>query len=220
MRHYAMLIALLVFAGLTSACGDYANTVKKDVGLPSSNGPNPQNLPDPNSVPKPSTPNGYAVSPSPVVIQEILVDAMGANAGNQYVELFNASAFDTDIGGWVLTDGGNSHTFPYGFRVGPGECVLVHIGAAGTDTSSDQFAPSFNTLQTQGSLALMRSGVDLVDFVQWGGTPNNFENTADQMAEWPAGDYVALPQPGESIHYDGTANDSTAWHTGVVTPGQ
>jgi hypothetical protein len=219
MRHYAMLIALLVFAGLTSACGSYANTVEGDVSVPSSNGPNPQNLPDPNAVPKPTTPNGYAVSPSPVTIEEVLVDPMGPNAGNQYIELFNASAFDADIGGWVLSDGNSSHTFAYGFTVAAGERVVVHVGATGTDTSADQFSPSFNTLGTQGSLALMRSGVDLVDYVQWGGSPNNFENTADQMAEWTQGDFITLPSEGQSINYDGTANDSSAWHAGNVTPG-
>lgn len=219
MRQYAMLIALLVIAGMTSACSNYANTLNEDVDEPQATGPNPQGLPDPGGVPKPTTPNGYAVSPSPVTIEEVLVDPMGPDAGNQYIELFNASIFDADIGGWVLSDGYSSHTFPYGFRVNAGDRVLVHIGAAGADSPTNQFSPSFNTLSTQGSLALIRSGVDLVDYVQWGGSPNSFENTADQVAEWPIGDFLTLPQEGQSFHYDGTANDSSAWHAGNVTPG-
>src|SRR5690606_12820011 len=101
MRHSALLFALVSIAALTTACGDYANTVSGDVSVPQASGPNPANLPNANHAPKPSTPDGYAVSPSPVTIEEVLVDAGGSVAGGQYVELFNASIYETDIGGWT-----------------------------------------------------------------------------------------------------------------------
>lgn len=220
MRHFALLLALFALVTLTAACGDYANTVRKDVSVPQSNGPNPQNLPNPNTVPKPNTPQGYAVSPSPVTIEEVLVDPIGPRAGNQYVELFNASLYEADIGGWILTDGIHSHTFGYGFRVAPGARVLVHVGTAGIDTQADQFAPSFSVLQDAGSLALLRNGTELVDFVQWGADGQLFEVSAEQVGEWLSGDFVNLPTQGQSFHYDGTANDSSAWHHGNVSPGQ
>lgn len=220
MRHIALLFALFSLVMLTSACGDYANTVSGDVGVPSSNGPNPQNLPNANHVPKPTTPDGYVVSPSPVTIEEVLANPDGEIDGNQYVELFNASQYETDIGGWTLSDGMSTHTFPYGFRVAPGERVLVHVGVPGTSTELDQYAPGFAALDpAQGSLALLRGGIDLVDFVQWGAAGNHFEQAADQAGEWPIGDFVVPGSEGQSLNYSGTANDSSAWFADVVTPG-
>lgn len=220
MRRVALLFALAGLMAVLSACGDYANTTKGTVSLPNSNGPNPQNLPNPNTVPKPLTPQGYAVSLSPVTIEEVLIDPAGANTGMQYVELFNASAFEADIGGWVLTDGTSAFTFAYGFRVASGGRVLVHVGAAGSPDSANQFAPSFGELDvTAGSLALLRAGSDLVDYVQWGAAGNAFEGAAVLVGEWVGGDYVLRAQEGRSIHYNGTASDSTAWFEDTISPG-
>ena len=220
MRYFAMLLSLVAIATLTSACGDYANTVSSDISVPQANGPNPQNLPNANTVPKPTPPGGYTVSPTPVVIQEVLVDPTGANAGNQFVELFNSSNYTVDVGGWMLTDGNSSHTFGYGFNIAPGDCVVIHLGASGTDSSTDQFSPSFAELQSTGSMALLRSGVDLVDFVEWGAGQQNYEGSADQIGEWTAGDFLQTAAEGLSYNYDGTANNSTAWTPKNSTPGQ
>ncbi|MCA8936541.1 MAG: lamin tail domain-containing protein [Planctomycetes bacterium] len=220
MRYFAMLLSLVAIATLTSACGDYANTVSSDVSVPQSNGPTPQNLPNANTVPKPTPPGGYTVSPTPVVIQEVLVDPTGANAGNQFVELFNSSNFAVDVGGWMITDGLSSHTFAYGSNIAPGERVVIHLGAGGIDTNTDQYSPSFGELQAAGSMVLLRSGIDLVDFVEWGNANQNFESSADQIGEWTAGDFLAVAAEGLSYNYDGSANDSTAWTAANSTPGQ
>ncbi|MCZ7605652.1 MAG: lamin tail domain-containing protein [Planctomycetota bacterium] len=219
MRYFAML-SLLAAALFGSACSGYANTVDGDVYVPQSNGPNPQNLPNANTVPKPTPPGGYTVSPTPVVIQEVLVDPVGPNAGQQFVELFNSSNSPVDIGGWVVTDGFNSHTFAYGFQLNPGACVTLRLGVAGTDSTTEQFVPSFGELQAVGSMVLLRHGTELVDFVEWGASNQNFEGTADQLGEWTAGDFVPLPAEGLSFHYDGQANNSTAWLEANATPGQ
>lgn len=221
MRRVALLIALGGLVALLSACGDYANTTKGTVTIPSSNGPNPGNLPNPNTVPKPLTPHGYAVSLSPVTIEEVLVDPMGPNAGMQYVELFNASLYEADLGGWVLTNGQDSFTFAYGFKVASKARVLVHIGTAGTPDSGNQFAPSFGELDpAQGSLALLRAGSDVVDFVQWGNSGQPLEGAAVLVGEWLGGDYVLRAAEGRSIHYTGTASNSTAWFEDAISPGQ
>lgn len=215
-----LAVCALMAVGITG-CGGYANSVEGDIEIPQTSGPNPNGLPNANHTPKPTTPNGYAVSRSPVTIEEVLTDPNGPNTGAQYVELFNASQYDVDIGGWVLSDGNGTHTFPYGFTVPAGDRVLVHIGQVGADSMTNQFAASFPTLDaTRGSLALLRSGTDVVDFVQWGGSPNAFESAADLNQEWHVGDFVALPLEGRSLNYDGTASDSTAWHERGLTPGQ
>ena len=215
MRHFAALLSLLAFAALTGACGDYANSVSGDVSVPQANGPNP-NMPNANHVPKPAPPAGYSITLSPVVIQEVLVDV----SGTQFVELYNATSQPADIGGWMLSDGFSSHTFAYGFTVQGNERVVVHLGVSGVDNTTDVYAPSFGQLVDDGSLVLLQGGVDLVDFVQWGAASQNFEATADQVAEWTAGDYVTTPASGLSFNYDGTANNSGAWHHGNPNPGQ
>lgn len=220
MRRVALLFALGGLVALLSACGDYANTATGTVTMPNSCGPNPQNLPNPNTVPKPVTPQGYAVSLSPVTIEEVLVDPAGANTGAQYIELFNASQFQADIGGWVLTNGNDTYTFPYGFRVDPSARVLVHVGAAGSNDAANQFAPSFSELDVNaGSLALLRAGSDVVDFVQWGASGNAYEGAAVLVGEWVNGDYVLRAQEGRSIHYNGTSSSSAAWSEGATSPG-
>lgn len=224
MRRVALFLCLGSMLALMAGCGDmlggYANTVQGDVAIPSANGPNPNNLPDPNAVPKPRTPQGYAVSLSPVTIEEILIDPTGADAGNQYVELYNSSQFDADLGGWVLSNGTDTFTFGYGFKVPSSGRVLVRVAASGNDTLTEQFAPSFRVLnRAAGSLALMRTGNELVDFVQWGTAGNPFEFAAAVVGEWAAGDFVATAAEGASIQYNGSASNSSAWHEGACSPG-
>lgn len=220
MRRFLNLLALGSLMAVLSACGDYANTARKDIGLPQANGPNPQDLPNPNAVPKPVTPNGYVVALSPVTIEEVLLDPVGPNDGMQYIELYNASAFEADIGGWAVSNGLDTYSFPYGFRVPSQGRVLVHVGAAGAPTSLNQFAPSFRTLETQsGSLALLRAGNEVVHFVQWGASGQAFEGAATMVGAWINGDYVLRAAEGRSMNYDGTANDSSAWREADISPG-
>src|SRR5690606_7130495 len=127
--------------------------------------------------------------------------------------------YDADIGGWVLSDGIHTHTFAYGFRVAPGGRVVIHLGASGTDTATDQFAAAFGELPLVGSMTLLRGGVELVDFVQWGADGQMYEVEADAVGEWPQGDFVSTTTQGNSFHYDGTANDSGAWYEAPVSPG-
>lgn len=212
----AVIAGFLVGAAMmATACGDYANTVRGDVFVPNASGPNPNNLPNANGVPKPGQPGGHPVSHSPVVFSEVLVDAPGLNAGNQYVELLNAGAGDADIGGWVISSGASTFTFGFGFRLAAGERVVVHLGQSGTNSSSAQFAPSFAELGDGGSLALLRGGNDLVDFVQWGSGGNAFEAAASAAGLWVAGTALAVPAEGLSLHNDVYAG----WVEGAMSPG-
>jgi hypothetical protein len=213
---FIALLSLCVLALACVACGDYANSVRKEIKLPSSNGPNPANLPDPNFVPKPDAPAGYPAAASSVVIDEVMLTPAGA----QWVELFNYTGFATDIGGWTLSNGTSSFTFPFGFMVGAGDRVIVHLGAAGTDTPAEQFAPHFSALdEVEGSLALLRAGAEVMHFVQWGGPDFSYEFAAVQAGVWEAGDYNNTPAAGLSMQYDGSANNSSAWRADNPTPG-
>jgi hypothetical protein len=214
MRRMFLLLTLATFAVITAGCGAYANSVEGDISTPQANGPNPAGLPNANRVPKPGTPNGYPVSISPVTIEEVSL------AGAQWIELFNATGFEADIGGWTLVDGQSAHTFPFGFKIAGGDRVLVHIAQSGADTGLEQFAPSFAPLSNfEGSLALVRGGGELMDFVQWGNDSQAFENAAVMVGEWEQGDFVLVPTQLESMNYDGSANDSSAWRADMPSPG-
>lgn len=206
MRRTFLMLGLAAFAMFAAACGSYANTVEGDVSVPQANGPNPQNLPNANHVPKPSSPSGYAVDVSPITIDEVYL------SGAQWVELYNATAGDVDLGGWALVESQHSFTFPYGFHLPADTRVLVRLGESGPDTQVEHFAPSFATLNPdRGSLALVRAGGELMHFVQWGAPNQAFEAAAVQSGLWPSGDFVQSAPHGLSLAFDGSANDSSAW---------
>lgn len=219
MHRIINILGICAITFIVSSCGEFANTVEGDISVPINGGPGP-NMPDPNGVPKPSNPGGYAFSPSPVTIDEVLADPIGPDAGNQYIELFNQTGSVADIGGWVIANGTDSYTFPFGFKVDAGERVLLHVSMAGSNTATDHFAPSFQALDSsKGSLALLRAGSDLVDFVQWGQSGLSFEQAADLVAEWQSGDFTLVAPEGSSLDYDGSSNQSSAWHVAQITPG-
>lgn len=220
MRHVLMLSVLSLAALVSFGCGDYANTLKGPAVPPQANGPNPNNLPNPNAVPKPGPGQGYMVNHSPVQFSEVMLDPSGVDAGNQYVELLNTSSLDSDVGGWTLSDGNSTFTFPFGFKLSASSRVVVCLGAAGTASTATQFAPSFNVLPlTQGSLALLRGGSEVVDFMQWGGTPNTFEAAAANNQVWPCGEYVNVPAEGQSLTCLGGNVGASNWMAGQPTPG-
>ena len=188
MRRMFFLICLATLSVAAVGCGSYANSVEGDISTPQANGPNPANLPNANRVPKPGTPNGYPVSISPVTVEEL------ALSGPQWVELYNSTAFEADIGGWSLVDAWSAHTFPFGFKLAAGDRVVVYLTQSGIDTGNEQFAPSFMPLNVaEGSVALVRGGGELMDFVQWGNSSQAFESAAVQVGEWAPGDYVNVP---------------------------
>lgn len=220
MRHL-FLFSLVVLVGvLTCGCGDFANALRADVKPPKNGGPNPNNLPNPNTVPKPGAAPGYTVNHSPVVFSELLVDPMGPDAGNQFVEILNTASMNSDIGGWVISDGNATFTFPFGFQIGANSRVVVRLAASGSATPAMQFAASFSVLpQTQGSIALLRGGNEVVDFLQWGGSPNSYESAASSSQVWPSGDFVNLGAEGTSLNLIGGTPGASAWVRGPVTPG-
>ncbi len=209
-----MVGSLAFTAVLATACGDYANSLRGDPFVPNGTGPNPNNLPNANGVPNPGSGGGHAVSVSPVVISEVLVDPNGPNAGYQFAELWNTGATSLGLGGWKLTAGNSTFPFPYGCNLSAGGRVVVNLGAAGATTSLEQFAPSFGELLGAGSLALLRGGSELVDFVQWGSSGQAYEAAAASAGRWTAGYALNVPAEGLSLHYD-----SAGGNEGACTPG-
>lgn len=66
---------------------------------------------------------------SGVVINELLPDPPGADAGQEWVELYNASSVAVDLEGWRIEAGTSSfrvrHTFAFGVTLAPGAYLVV-----------------------------------------------------------------------------------------------
>ncbi|MCC6575471.1 MAG: lamin tail domain-containing protein [Planctomycetes bacterium] len=204
----ALLVSLLAFSAMmATACGDYANTTRGDVFVPAPTGPNPNNLPNANGVPKPGLPGGHAVASSSVGLSEVLTGSGG------FIELVNNGGDDVDIGGWVLSDGTSTFTFPGGFRLYGGARVAVNLGNSGTPHNGALYAPSFGDLGDVGGLALQNySGV--VDFVQWGAGGQAYEAAAVGAGLWNAGDSLLVPAEGFSLN-----QDASGWFAASASPG-
>ena len=78
-----------------------------------------------------------------IVLSEVLYDPVGSNAGNQWVELRNLGAASADLTGYRLCYRFHYWTFPTGTRISPGGFLVVHIGASGTNTSTDIFTGTY-----------------------------------------------------------------------------
>lgn len=154
-----------------------------------------------------------------VRVNEILLAP--ATAGSQLVELKNHGAFPVDLTGWLVVTSQNALALPS--QVLQTEaCVVLHLGASGTNTLNDIFLPTATPLLAADTISLFRSAAiaqpsELMDFVSYGGGLGGIQ-FAVQAGQWSsAGDSVNLtPAVGETLaHYDtmeyGSGNDPDSW---------
>jgi outer membrane protein assembly factor BamB len=145
-------------------------------------------------------------TPLEVVINELLYNAAGADAGNEWVEFYNTSnAAKTLTGLFVRLDvTGTAYQFPE-FVLQPHAYVALHTNATGTDTSTDLYPPQplANMGNTSGSVSLCRgdppAADNFIDFVQYGGGDQTWENAAVGAGIWTEDDYVAVVAEGNSM---------------------
>ncbi|RMD65121.1 lamin tail domain-containing protein [Candidatus Parcubacteria bacterium] len=155
-------------------------------------------------------------TPGEIVLNEILYDPVGLNAGNQLVELKNLGAEPVELSGWWLCARQDYAQIPK-TSVPAAGFLVIHIGAQGANTSSDVFLPFMLPLQSVSDLALYRDAnfsnpASMIHFVQWGGVPpTNRESEAVTKGLWTKGDFVPSVQEGHSIEYDGEGNTSGDW---------
>lgn len=142
-----------------------------------------------------------------VVLNEVLVDAPGADAGHEWVELFHAGEEPVDLAGWGLqasSAGGwaDRHRFDGG-TLWPGDRWLI-AGDAVPDATHALDGALPNGSDGAG-IRLLDCGDAVVDAVSYGG-------------DHP----LAAPGPGSSLQRraDGLATgDPSDWRVGVPTPG-
>lgn len=152
-------------------------------------------------------------------ISEVLIDPMGANAGQQIIEIVNttASAF-TPPAGWTMCLRPNYPAMPQ-IAIPAGGTVKVHFGATGTNTATDWFVAFPSLLFPDGEFALYRTNLFfddpllIVDFVSWGqGQAFTRINTAVNAGIWPGlNAHIAVPAEGHSIAWLGTGTGPAAY---------
>lgn len=130
-------------------------------------------------------------------IDEILVDPVGPDVGRQKIELRSHGAA-TDLDGYQLVTGANVLALP-AITLPADGIVVLQLGAAGPNSTTELYFPAAAPLQAADSVALFRgtpitSGTNLVDFVSFGGGQTTLP-LALQMQLWAGPQAtVQLPQ--------------------------
>lgn len=151
-----------------------------------------------------------------MVINEILYDPIGENAGRQLVELKNTGDQPLELKGWWLCARQDYAQIP-DVTINPGSFLVVHIGANGANTDQEVYLPFMLPLQSISDLNLFKNSdfsnpASMVHFVQWGGVPpTGRESEAVQAGLWQPGDFVPGVQEGHSIEYDGEGFRASDW---------
>ena len=151
------------------------------------------------------------------VLNEVLYDPVGANAGNQLIEIKNIGDATADIGGWWFCNRLSYTQLPTGVTIPAGGIIVIHVGSSGTNTSTDIFLSSMVSLNTSASdisfyfNSTFTSSSSIRDFVQWGSGGNGRESVAVNAGIWTAGDFIPNVAEGHSIEYDGDGNSSSDW---------
>ena len=157
-----------------------------------------------------------APTPGKIVINEVLYNPVGSNAGNQLVELKNIGSEPVELNCWWFCARQDYAQIP-NVSIGSGEFLIAHIRTNGTNTSTDVFLPSMLILQSVSDLNLYRNAnftnpASIVHFVQWGGVPPfNRESEAVSARLWTAGDFIPGVADGHSIEYDGEGHSASDW---------
>ena len=145
-------------------------------------------------------------TPLEVVINEVHYNPAGADAGNEWLEFYNTSnTAKTLTGLFVRLDVTNiAYQFP-SFVLQPHAYVVLHTNVTGTDTATDLYPPQpmANMSNTSGSVSLCRgdppAADNFIDFVQYGGGDQTWENAAVGAGIWTEDDYVPAVAEGSSM---------------------
>ncbi len=153
-------------------------------------------------------PNACAAPKPMVVLNEVLVDPVGDNSGNQQIEIRNLEASPMDLSDWQICFQFLYWPLPAGTTLGAGEHLVVHLNASGVDDAFHKYTGPIGDLGPSDAFALYLPIADMaefddpakiIDFVQWGASGQPRENVADAAGVWTAGDFLATPGVGHSL---------------------
>ncbi len=150
-----------------------------------------------------------------VIINEVLYDPEGSDTGLEWIELINICGSPVTLTGYDLKpDSASYFTFP-DFTLNPGNRVIVHVNADGTNTDTELYAGiSSNMGNTAGSVVLFsettHSMGTILDFIQYGAGGQTWESTAVSAGIWNSGEFAPDGDEGYSINLDPDAVDTNS----------
>ncbi len=103
---------------------------------------------------------------SEVFISEVLYNAEGSDKGKEYVEIMNGGNKTIDLGYYFLSN--NKTNSRMGFNLYPGQSIKI--------------SPTFSLRNTRDVL-LLKKGLDIIDFVEWGPDLNTEEGQVLRRVE-------------------------------------
>lgn len=114
-----------------------------------------------------------------LVISEIMLNPLGSEPGNEWVEIYNRSQDQIDLFGYKLGDSETigdlegMYVFPKGAKIQPGEIILV-ANQSVLFTNIFGFQPDFELADSDPEVA------DLLKYQHWAGGVINFRNDGDE----------------------------------------
>jgi hypothetical protein len=153
-----------------------------------------------------------------VRITEALVNPMGADAGQQVVEIANLGSSAVSISGWRLAAGAEVATLPGGLALAGGQRYLIHLSADGANDAlhfytGSSFAPvdaAAHSLALYAASGALTDPAAMRDFVQWGAAGQPHESVAANASLWTAGEYLPISSEGNSMQLCGTVSGTAS----------
>lgn len=144
---------------------------------------------------------GNAFSTSTVVLSEIYYDTFGSYYNEEWIEIFNPSSANIDIGGYSIADNSRIYTIASGTILNPGQVLIFAKDLEGFLDLGYGIMPDFTNLNlnlnNDGDVLILRDAGNLqIDMVAW-------EN------EIPGWSLVA--DKGESLQRQSLLFDETGW---------
>ena len=144
----------------------------------------------------------HAETPT-VVINGILVDPLGTDTGEEWVELYNPTPLSVSLTGWIL-DAADlpDFSFPQGTSILPQSTLRIQLRKVGTSTQQLLFTGSsfgsINMSNTKGQIGLYTSNTKksttLVDYITYGEGSQAYGSLAEERGIWQQTDFLTISE--------------------------
>jgi hypothetical protein len=162
-----------------------------------------------------------------IVVNEILIDPEGENAGASAVELASLIPdYEFDVGGYAVCIESpdikgelRCYVIPEGTRLASGEHLVLRLNQTGADSTAELYTGPFVEIDSRtGVVALYASaGItepnNMIDYARWGTDCSTGEEVAATVGMWLTGDTIDVEaaRDGSSVSYRGRGNTSTSY---------
>lgn len=141
-----------------------------------------------------------------ILISEVFYDASGNDTGKEWIELWNNGNSSFNLDGYELNASSGDYYVFSGFILGDNDTVVIHWNTSGVDTPLELYtgtAGFSNMGNTKGWVALFNSSTHskntIVDYMEYGDSPNTWEQAAVDAGIWVSGSYAPGVPPGHSL---------------------